>query len=169
MWDSFTARRPPVTNRMSAPEVGRRQRRAGRRSCAAGPPRPAPRTTDRTVPVDAHASHLVSEAANEPFDANDVFTPTSQAPPTPRAAAYGSNITALGRSERQPTGPPVQTVTIRRMVSVESQRHVCASDQEGSYGLATLCEWLQPVQCTAVALVTTPFHGPSTCVSPSVC
>ena len=36
---------------------------------------PGTETTDREVPVDAHAPHVVGDSASERFDASDVVTP----------------------------------------------------------------------------------------------
>ena len=39
-------------------------------------------TTDREVPVDAHAPHIVGDAASERFDAGYVFTPLPECLPS---------------------------------------------------------------------------------------
>ena len=43
---------------------------------------PGAETTDREVPVDAHAPHVVGDSANERFDASDVFTPLPERLPS---------------------------------------------------------------------------------------
>src|SRR5262249_12087203 len=45
---------------------------------------PGTETTDREVPVDAHAPHLVGDSASERFDARDVFTPLPECLPSDR-------------------------------------------------------------------------------------
>jgi hypothetical protein len=43
---------------------------------------PGTETTDREVPVDAHAPHVVGDSAGEWFDASYVFTPLLQCLPS---------------------------------------------------------------------------------------
>ena len=43
---------------------------------------PGTETTDREVPVDAHAPHVVGDSASERFDASDVVTPLPECLPS---------------------------------------------------------------------------------------
>src|SRR5262249_20864759 len=43
---------------------------------------PGTETTDREVPVDAHAPHVIGDSASERFDASDVFTPPPECLPS---------------------------------------------------------------------------------------
>src|SRR4029453_9912195 len=43
---------------------------------------PGTETTDREVPVDAHAPHVIGDSASEPFDASEVFTPPPERLPS---------------------------------------------------------------------------------------
>src|SRR5207249_11879231 len=43
---------------------------------------PRAETTDRMVPVDAHAPHVVGDSASERFDASDVITPLLECLPS---------------------------------------------------------------------------------------
>jgi hypothetical protein len=40
------------------------------------------KATDREVPVDAHAPHVVGDSTSEPFDASDVVTPLLECLPS---------------------------------------------------------------------------------------
>ncbi len=61
---------------------------------------PGAQTTDREVPVDAHAPHVVGDSASERFDASDVFPPLPEClPPHGRTLRF-PNITVLGTSAR---------------------------------------------------------------------
>jgi hypothetical protein len=42
---------------------------------------PGTETTDREVPVDPHAPHVVGDSASERFDASDVSTPLPECLP----------------------------------------------------------------------------------------
>jgi len=43
---------------------------------------PGAETTDREVPVDAHAPNVIGDSASERFDASDVFTPLPECLPS---------------------------------------------------------------------------------------
>ena len=43
---------------------------------------PGTETSDREVPVDAHAPHVVGDAASEWFDANCLFIPLTECLPS---------------------------------------------------------------------------------------
>jgi hypothetical protein len=42
---------------------------------------PGAETTDREVPIDAHAPHVVGDSASERFDATGIFTPLRECLP----------------------------------------------------------------------------------------
>src|SRR5205807_10249755 len=42
---------------------------------------PGTETTDREVPVDTHAPHVIGDSASERFDASDVLTPPPECLP----------------------------------------------------------------------------------------
>jgi len=73
---------------------------------------PGTETTDREVPVDAHAPHVVGDSARERLDASDVFTPLPECLPSHRPHRTGApNLarlpdTVMKRSTRPGGGEP---------------------------------------------------------------
>src|SRR6185369_14712534 len=69
---------------------------------------PGTQTTDREVPVDAQAPHVVRDSARERFDTSDVFTPLPECLPPHRPHATGfrtSLFSARARCSRQVRTP----------------------------------------------------------------
>ena len=65
---------------------------------------PGTQTTDREVPVDAHAPHVVGAAASERLDASDVVTPLLECIPSLRQHLRRVPNIARGTFDR---GPPI--------------------------------------------------------------
>src|SRR5258708_19421837 len=62
---------------------------------------PGTETTDREVPVDAHAPHVVGDSASEWFDASYVFTPLPECLPSHCPHLRGApNIAPANRTSR---------------------------------------------------------------------
>jgi hypothetical protein len=92
---------------------------------------PGTETTDREVPVDAHAPYVVGDSASERFDASDVFTPLAECLPSHRphrtvlpnvARAPGAVLVAV--LANVPSGLPVP-----RRVPLLRRRHELMGDR----------------------------------------
>src|SRR5262249_29686244 len=66
---------------------------------------PGTETTDREVPVDAHAPHVVGDSTSKRFDASGVFTPLPECLPSHWPHPTGGSDLHCSRQFR--VGPPL--------------------------------------------------------------
>src|SRR5207248_11583296 len=84
---------------------------------------PRAETTDRMVPVDAHAPHVVGDSASERFDASDVVTPLlerlpSHSPHLRRVlnSARVRNTVDASRPPGEPSHGPAPESAVTRVI-----------------------------------------------------